>query len=204
MTVQMSDHTKLQNDLLSAFLAAQEAVKEDIAKLARAYKGCIDAGIDMSRYVTKGLGARLLSLAEGRLLLPAYERTLGNDALFQSIVLLPLETQEKLLAEGAHVVRDNTRIVAPLEEVRPSEARRLVDNTGGRPRLLDWDEQEARLVPSTPRHDQLIEMRFTPEEYQQIAHEARKAGQAVVHYLKRQLYETGVLAGVKKRSAARK
>lgn len=192
MTAMTTIRTQIQNDLLGEFLRALEQAKQDIVKLATAYKACVDSGMDMSRY-GKGLGFRLLKIAEGKLLPEVHDKLLGNDAMVASLVTLPAEVQQTLLTHGVAVRRNDKDVVVPIEDVRPSEAKQLVDVIAGRGRLLTPAEQAARRAPIAPRHDKLVELRFTPEEYKLVQYEANKAHKSVTHYLKQQLYLAGVL-----------
>ena len=198
MKLVISDKTKHQNDLLGNFLAALDNAKTSIATLAISYEACIKSGMDMSRYVSKSLGMRLLSLAEGRLLPAAYDRLLGNDAMTRTMIALPLDTQKSLLADGVPIWRDGKAQTLPAEEIRANEARKLLDVTGGKARLLTPDEQAARLEPVMPRQDKLVELRLRPEEYEALAISAHKAKQSIVGYIKTQLHMHGVIGKLRK------
>ncbi len=197
----VSEETQVQNDALGAFLRQLEKTRVNMAELAKAYQACVDQGVDLGRYVSKGMAFRLSSLACGKLLPDASERLLGNDAMTSTMAQLAADTQKRLLAEGVEVWRDNKATIVPVDEVRPSEARRLLDVTAGRPRLLGADEQAARSVPPKPRHDKIVELRVAPEEMEALNIAAHKAGQSVAHYVKRQLYLAGIIGSKAMRKA---
>lgn len=199
MALKLSREHQEQNQLLGDFLSALQKIQDDIVHLAQAYKACVDANMDMSRYVSKRLGFRLTKIAEGKLLPEAHERLLGNDAMVETMTLLPPMTQKKLMSEGIAVWRDEKAQVIPFDEVMPSEARRLVDATGGQARILSPEEQHLRAVPRPPRHDKILDIRFQPDEYEQVVLAARKAGLSPAFYIKRQLALAGIIGKKKVR-----
>lgn len=200
MTVVMLPKTQEQSDLLALFADCLNRTQQNIEELAHAYKACVDAGIDMSRYGAS-LGARLMRIAEGKLLPTAAPKLLAlPDATIAALSSLAKVEQKRLWDEGAEIWRDNRAQKVPLEGVRAAEARRLIDATGGRARLLTPEEQAARQAPAIPRHDKLVELRFTPDEYEAVSRKAHKEQQSVAHYIKRQLYMAGVLGKLKQRA----
>lgn len=193
MSVKLTPKTKNENKVLREFLAAHEDAKRSITRLANAYKACVDAGIDMSRYVSKALAFRLQNIAAGRLLPEAHEKTLGNDAAVATLVMLSREQQKSIVLEGVKVWRDGKEVFVPLEDLRPSEARKIIDVTGGKARLLSAPEQAERQTPPRPRHDKIVQLRLTPEQFEALYRAAKKVGQSPQGFVIDQLYKAGVL-----------
>jgi hypothetical protein len=200
MTVKASEMTTRQTKLLGEFIKALQAIKERVLGLALAYKACVDGGIDMSPEALKHLGVtrkllkRLDKLASGRLVEEASSVLLQMpDAMIETLAQLPKDVQRDLLKNGVPLLRDDRAIVVAVDELHNGEARQIVDRTGGRARLLTPDEQRERQEPIKPRKDKLVQLRFTPAEYAELARKAHKAGHSVEHYLKRQLYLEGIL-----------
>jgi len=195
MTVKQSPENQLQTNLLAEFIAAINEAKRSIVKTAHAYKACVDAGIDMSRY-GKGLGFRLIKIAEGKLLPEAHDKLLGNDAMVEALATLPTATQKQLLDEGVSVWRGKPEVVS-VEDVRPSEARRLVDPVTRR--LLSPQEQGARqTVVPVARHDMPITINLSREDYNELASQAKRARLSPGAYILAELVKSGVLSKGKK------
>jgi hypothetical protein len=206
MTVKMSEQTALQTDLFGAFLKAIQATKDSIIGAARAYRACVDAGVDMSPQALKHAGVsrklinRLDKLSSGALIEETSTVLLAMpDAMVNTLASLPKDVQKDLLANGVPLVRAGKTLIVSVEDVQNTEAKRIVDSTGGRARLLTPEEQAERQEPVKPRSDKMVELRFTPAEFATLAHKAHKAGHSVEHYLKRQLYLEGTLEGAGRR-----
>lgn len=174
MTVIMSDETREQNDLLSKFVACLHQTQQNIEELARLYKLCVDAEIDMRRHVDAGTGLRLLRIAEGKLLpMPAARLMALPQATVEALATLPKEEQKALLEGGASVWRNGEVKIVSVDDLKSAEARRLVDAAGGRGRLVSPIEQRDRCEPVPSKRDQVIEVRLTyPErlEAHRLAH----------------------------------
>lgn len=193
MQLVVSPATKQQNDLLGAFLRQLEGAKRNMQELASSYKACVDAGIDLSRYVSRSMAFRLIELANGKLHPEVSNRLLANDTMTIVMTMLPIDMQATLLERGVEVSRKGEATTVPIDDVRPGEARRLLDVTGGRPRLLSAKEQAARQAPIPRRADKQETIRFTPEEYYVLEQAAKKAQRSIPHYIKQQLYLAGIL-----------
>jgi len=200
MTAKMSNETRLQTDLLGSFIAAFEQVKVDIVKLAHCYKACIEEGMDLGRWVkTKAHALQLLKIAEGKLL-PELQPLLiaAPEAVTVTVVAVPLETQRQWLDEGVPVARGGKAVRVPIDELQHAEAKRLLDPVTKR--ILPPEEQAARMErpPAIVKHDTPVTLEFSREDYNDIAAQAKRAGQSIKVFLLAELVKAGVLRRDKK------
>jgi hypothetical protein len=189
MTVIQSETSIRQNDLLAKFTKALQMTKESVTELALAYKACVDAEIDMSRY-GRSMGIRLMAVAEGRLMpLDAPRLMALPNALVNGLSFLPKAQQADLLENGVVIWRNGQARKVALEDVKDAEAKRLIDVAGDRGRILTPEEQETRATPAIPKRDQIIEVRLTYEERVSASTLAHSLGKSVPVMLRDMLRE---------------
>lgn len=164
MTVMMPPKTAEQSELLGNFARLLERTQENMVDLAGAYKECVDAGIDMSRYGAS-LGMRLLKIADGSLVPKTTAKVLAlPDATVRALATLSRIDQDSLWEEGVEVWRDDRVQRVTVDELHAGEARRLVDVIDGKGRLLSPLEQKERIKPAITKRDQIVKVRLTYEE----------------------------------------
>lgn len=164
MTVTMLPKTQEQSGLLAKFAICLERTHDDMVSLAHAYKACIDAGIDMSRYGAS-LGMRLLKIAEGVLVPKTTAKVLAlPDATVKALASLSRAEQDRLWEDGVGIWRDGRVQRITIDDVRSGEARRMVDVIDGKGRLLSPLEQKERMSPAVTKRDQIVKVRLTYEE----------------------------------------
>jgi hypothetical protein len=195
MTAIQSPLSRRQNEALGELLAELEQGRQTWLRIAQKFKACRDLGVEVEALKAKGLTAglifRLEALADGRLLPEANQRLLGNEIATKVFSELPELTQRRFLSSGVPVWRDGAEAVVPVEDLRPGEARRLIDP--GSKRVLEPAEQAARAEPVPVRRDKLLRLGFSPDQYNDIARQAKRAGLSPVGYLLAELVKAGVV-----------
>lgn len=184
MTVTLTKISKTQNDLLNAFAKLWAETGKNLVAAAIAFKACVDAGCDMSKYGK--IGPRLLQIAAGNLAVPtsATRLLVIPEKAIAALVTLPFDAQTDLWNNGASILRGDRAQTIQLDEIRPNEAARLVDALGGKGRVLTPAEQKSRLVPRPPRRrDQEVKLRMTYEEVSAATLAAHKAKKPLARYL---------------------
>ena len=194
VNITLSDANKRQNDALSRFNAWLLDQRKHILRGAEIYAECIREGVDM----TERLDARWRNLFEninrGRLLPDVAEKLVGNPKMVATISAIPTSQQKQLLEDGVEVWRNGRAQRVPLAEVQASEAIRLIDRTGGHARLLSAEEQKDRDQPRKPKHDKIVQLRLTPEQYEQVARVAKARGRSIPMVVHGALFEVGILS----------
>ena len=183
MQITLTEKTAEQNRLLSVFNEYNRSWQEKIAECAKAYADCVRAGIDMGERVGPSLRLLFERLADGKLIARAAPKLLGHPRMIEVMSSLPVEAQESIVDGGVEVWRGNEKTKVAFHDVAPSEAARLLDKTGGRPRLLSAEEQKQRAVPVRPRHDRIVDLRLTPAQYEELAVSAKKKGRSLPHFI---------------------
>lgn len=203
MTAIQSPESKREQDLLGVLIRALDNHFNSMMAVAEAWKACVDGGVNVDRYVDKRTAAKLEIVLRGKLIDTVEKKALLLPApVLQSLEAMPKEIQERLNSEGIEVLAGQKVRRATLADITTAEIRQAFDITEGRPRLLSIDEQRERKEPVKLRTDKTETLRFTPAEYLDLERAARKEGSSVKAYLKRQLYLTGILAGVKRSEVA--
>lgn len=179
MTVTMLPNTIERTKLLAKFADLLERTQSDMIDLAHAYKACVDAGVDMSRY-GKSLGMRLLKIADGALVPKTTAKVLAlPDATVRALASLPRSVQDELWEHGVEIWRDDQPKRITVDDLRSAEARRLVDVCAGKGRLLSPLEQKERMTPAVVKRDQVLSVRLTYEEARDARAWAHKKGKSL-------------------------
>lgn len=188
MSVNSSALTAQQNQLLGDFIRSQEAAKNSLQDMANKYKACVDAGMDMVRYVPESLALRLLAIASGTLVndIPPAKLMALPDSAIPVLASLPKSDQKDLWANGVDIWRQSGSAHVELVDLSASEFRRLADITGGHGRILTPAEQRDRIAAkatNVPVRDQLVTVRLTHDEMKEAAAKAHKLGKPVHWYI---------------------
>lgn len=193
LAVTLSEANKRQNAALSRFNAWVLDHKKHILLGAEIYAECVREGVDMTERLPARMRAIFENINRGRLLPEAADKLLGNEKMISVFSSVSLPQQERMMKEGVEVWRNNEPITVPVSDVRPSEAVRLLDRTGGQARLLSAVEQKERAEPRAPRHDKILTLRLTPRQYEDVARCAKRANRSPHHFIIDELVKAGAL-----------
>jgi hypothetical protein len=189
-----AEMTPAQSELLETFLQAWDSLKESTLEAARAYKECIDAGIDMRRYIRgHSVHEKLLVLASGKLV-PLKESEILFMPAFsvRALASLPKEEQKLALTEGIKVHRHGKVEQIPFVRLSATEVRGAIDMGDGQGRILTPEEQEVREVAPN-RKGQIIEVRLNYAEAKAMMTLAEREGSSPEEIIRELLREKGVV-----------
>jgi len=192
--LQAPELTPAQTNTLNTFIRSWGTLKESTLAAARAYKDCIDAGIDMRQYIrSKSLHEKLLVMASGNLI-PLKE----SEILFLpsysvcALASLPREEQRAVLAEGIKLNRRGKVEQVPFARLSSAEVRSVIDIGGGQGRILSPEEQEAREIAPT-RKGHVIEIRLNYTEAKAMLALAEQNGTSPEAIIRELLRAKGVV-----------
>jgi hypothetical protein len=174
--------TPEQRKRLEEFLRRREEAQASLLELARSYHECIKAKVDMREHVEACMHVRLMALAENKLAPRPITALLAlPDAAVKSLASLPKTQQERLWNDGVAIWRQGAATTVALTNLTAHEARRMVDITNGKGRMLTPEEQATRIAVAQhpPARDQVVEIRLTYEERMQAHKLAQKRGRSV-------------------------
>jgi hypothetical protein len=166
-----------QARLLREFTRLRSIVRTSIVDLAKKFKECVDAGLDMSQLgISRKAAETYLIIAEGRLIQKAVAAQLP-DAHVHHLAALPKAEQERLWKNGARIWRRDSIASVVVPELTASEVRRLIHiPLEGAARVLSPEEQREKL-PSADwdgSKSYRVELRLTAAEAVAARHLADK------------------------------
>lgn len=146
--VSISEATRRQNDLFGEFLRAREAFEQQaataIVPYSKAYKACIDDGMEMASHVKPDFGRVLLLIATGKLLpKKAFTFVPLATRLIEHVATLSHDEQEDVLKSGVPVRRNGKLQRIQLGNAKTTEVIEAIkiDKATGKGRLVEPKEK---------------------------------------------------------------
>jgi hypothetical protein len=181
--------------LVRTFLAEWGKVKESSVAAARAYKACIDAGINMLPYVNNGsLHEKLLFIASGNLIpISQTEILLLPSYSVKALASLPHEEQRRVISDGIDIIRKDGVEKVPFARLNAGEVRNVINIKGGQGRVLSPAEQALKQKPIQTDRGHTIRVRLSYRDVEMIMAKAAEWNKSIDAIVREALQRNGII-----------